>query len=291
MFQTQHPYASYHAAARCISGGPVYITDEPEKHDIDLLNQMTAPTVQDNTVILRPSVVGRTIDVYNDYNEGQILRIGSYTGWAKTGSGIIGLFNLKSTEATCIVSLLDFPGIHNDTDGQYIVRAHTSGKVIERTYCFDDNSLVSVILQDKGWEILTAYPTYSFSLKGSTKNHSTTSVGTLTNVAVLGLLGKMTGAAAVVSSDIFLVENGRLRFDIHLKALGTLGVYFSNLVDLDIGRDFMVMILGRAIPPKTVWKIGGENANVLAIDVLAAWKAMKLDSGWSNEVVVQVFVG
>jgi hypothetical protein len=53
----------------------------------------------------------------------------------------------------------------------------------------------------------------------------------------------------------------------------------------------MVTILGKPVPQKTVWKEGGESANVLAIDVLAAWKAMKLDSGWSNEAFVQVFVG
>ena len=108
---------------------------------------------------------------------------------------------------------------------------------------------------------------------------------------MLGLLGKMTGAAAVVTSDISVVENGRLRVDISLKALGTLGIYFSDLQDRSIERNFMVMILGQPVPQNTVWKQGGENANVLAIDVLAAWKSMKLDSGWSNEAFVQVFVG
>lgn len=289
MFQTDHPYASFHAAARCISGGPVYITDEPGKHDLKLLDQMTAPTVQDTTVILRPSVIGRSIDVYNNYNEGQILRVGSYTGWAKTGSGILGLFNIQSAEATCMVSLMDFPGIHGDSDGQYVVRAHTSGKVTKQMHPRDQDSLVSVVLPHKGWEILTAYPTHSFTLKGS--RVYTAAGSPLTHVAVLGLLGKMTGAAAVVNSDIFIVENGRLRFDIHLKALGTLGIYISNLKQLAIAQNFMVMILGKPIPPKTVWKEGGEEASVLAIDVLAAWKAMKLDSGWSNEAFVQVFVG
>ena len=282
MFQTSHPYASFHAAARCVSGGPVYITDEPGKHDLKLLDQMTAPTVYGTTVILRPSVIGRTIDVYQDYNEGHILRIGSYTGWAKTGSGILGLFNVSSTERSCMVSLLDFPGIHEDSQGQFVVRAHTSGKVSQRMELFSQDSLVSIVLQERGWEILTAYPTQSYTLKGSEGP---------TNVAVLGLLGKMTGAAAVVSSNIFVVENGRLRFDIHLKALGTLGIYLSDLQDRILADDFMVMILGEPIPPKTAWKEGGEDSQVLAIDVHAAWKAMKLDSGWSNEAFVQIFVG
>jgi hypothetical protein len=289
MFQTSHPYASFHGAARCVSGGPIYITDEPGKHDLALLDQMTAQTVKDITVILRPSIIGRTIDMYHDYNEGHIVRVGSYTGWAKTGSGIMALFNIHSAEASSIISLMDFPGIHEDSQGQYIVRAHTSGKISDRIQPSDRDSLVSIVLEPKGWEILTSYPTKAFTLKG---NHGCNMSGdNLTHVAVLGLLGKMTGAAAVVNSDISVVENGRLRFDISLKALGTLGIYISDLQDRSIEGNFMVMILGKPVPQKTVWKEGGETANVLAIDVLAAWKAMKLDSGWSNEAFVQVFVG
>ncbi|KAJ5175227.1 Aldolase-type TIM barrel [Penicillium canariense] len=288
MFQTSHPYASFHAAARCVSGGPVYITDEPGKHDLTVIDQMTAPTVQGNTVILRPSVIGRTIDIYHDYNEGHVLRVGSYTGWAKTGSGLLGLFNIHSAQASCMVSLTDFPGIYDDADGQYIIRAHTSGKVTGLMQPLAQDSLVSVILEEKGWEILTAYPTRPFRLRGG--GGSNPPGEAFTHVAILGLLGKMTGAAAVVSSDISMTENGRLRFDVHLKALGTLGIYISDLQDRGIADNFMVMILGQPVPQKTVWKEGGENANVLAIDVLAAWKAMKLDSGWSNEAFVQIFV-
>lgn len=289
MFQTSHPYASFHAASRCVSGGPICITDEPGKHDISIINQMTAPTVHGNTVTLRPSVVGRTLDAYHNYSEGHILRVGSYTGWAKTGSAIIGLFNVNPSEATCIVSLMDFPGIDAESNGQYIVRAHTSGKVTRRMRPLAQDSLVSVHLEQKGWEILTAYPTRAFTLRGS-RGCNARGDG-LTHVAILGLLGKMTGAAALVSSDIFLVENGRLRFDISLKALGTLGVYFSDLQDRTIARNFMVMISGRAVPRKTVWKEGGADAKVLAVDVLSAWKALGLDSGWSNELLLQIFVG
>ncbi|KAJ5170402.1 Aldolase-type TIM barrel [Penicillium coprophilum] len=289
MFQTSHAYASFHAAARCVSGGPIYITDEPGKHDLSLLGQMTAPTVKETTVILRPSVIGRTIDIYHDYNEGNVLRIGSYTGWAKTGSGIMGLFNMQSAEASIIVSLMDFSGIHEDSEGQYIVRAHSSGRISPRMRASTQKSVVSVVLEPKGWEILTAYPIRSIPLTGGRGGNP--SGDNLTHVAVLGLLGKMTGAAAMVTSDTSVLENGRLRLNISLKALGTLGIYFSDLPNKSIAENFMVMILGRPVPQSTVWKQGGENANVLAIDVLTAWRSMKLDSGWSNEAFVQVFVG
>ena len=50
--------------ARCISGGPIYITDSPGEHDIDLIHQMTAKNPRGDTIILRPSNVGKTLDVY-----------------------------------------------------------------------------------------------------------------------------------------------------------------------------------------------------------------------------------
>ncbi|KAF9888771.1 hypothetical protein FE257_008347 [Aspergillus nanangensis] len=281
MFQTSHPYASFHAAARCVSGGPIYITDEPGKHDISLINTMTAPTTNGSTVILRPSGVGRTMDIYHDYNEGHILRVGTYTGWARTGSGILGLFNVSSTRSSTLIPLLDFPGIYEDYHGRYLVRAHTSGRITEPLRPGDDNSTVAVELDPKGWEILTSYPISRMTLKENQ----------VCDVAVLGLLGKMTGVAAIVRSDIEVETNGRLRCDVALKALGTLGVYFSALKEWVIDDNFMITILGRPIPRKTVWKEGGDDATLLVVDVRAAWKQMRLDPGWSNEVIVQIFVG
>ncbi|RAL15943.1 putative raffinose synthase protein Sip1 [Aspergillus homomorphus CBS 101889] len=302
MFQTSHPYAGFHAAARCVSGGPIYITDEPGKHNLAIIDQMTAPTIHGATVILRPDVIGRTLDIYHDYNEGHVLRVGTYTGWARTGSGILGLFNISSATRTSIVHLLDFPGIHPDSEGEYIVRAHTSGKIAENLRITDTKALVSVEVKHKGWEILSAYPVHSFpthkpkcSAPAPTPSTNAPETAaepstTTTKAAVLGLLGKMTGAAALVNSDIYVEDTGRLRADINLKALGTLGLYFSNLPDWNIEDNFMVTILGKPVPPTTVWKVGGDDARVLAVDVLAAWKGMGLKPGWSNEVLVEVFV-
>lgn len=279
MFQTStnNPYASFHAAARCISGGPIYITDTPGQHNIPLIKQMTALATQGDSITLRPGLVGRTLDMYHDIKEGHVLRVGTYHGRARTGSGIIGLFNVATSAKSALFIMSDFPGIYEeDTESKYIVRSHRSGKIVNGLNSF---STVSVKLEERGWEILTAYPTRSFTL-GQKDNVET-------EVAVLGLLGKMTGVAALVNSDVFIESNGRLRVNVAIKALGVLGVYFSQLQVWDIDEHFMVLISGQAVPRKAVWK---ENGRILAIDVEEAWREMGLEAGWSNEVNVSVLL-
>ncbi|MCI18628.1 putative galactinol-sucrose galactosyltransferase 2-like, partial [Trifolium medium] len=38
-----HPAAEYHAAARAISGGPIYVSDKPGRHNFDLLKKLVLP--------------------------------------------------------------------------------------------------------------------------------------------------------------------------------------------------------------------------------------------------------
>jgi hypothetical protein len=80
MFQTVHDYSGFHAAARCVSGGPIYITDVPNQHNLDLIGQMTGTTPRGKTVIFRPSVIGKSLDQYNDYNDDALLLVGTYHG-------------------------------------------------------------------------------------------------------------------------------------------------------------------------------------------------------------------
>lgn len=51
----------------------------------------------------------------------------------------------------------------------------------------------------------------------------------------------------------------------------------------------MVMILGRAIPLSVVRK-SEVSASLLEIDIEQAWKEMELNSGWSNEVSVEIII-
>jgi hypothetical protein len=51
----------------------------------------------------------------------------------------------------------------------------------------------------------------------------------------------------------------------------------------------MITILNKVIPLHTV-SVSKSDPKVLEIDVEAAWKEMNLDSGWSNEVEVKIYL-
>jgi hypothetical protein len=138
--------------------------------------------------------------------------------------------------------------------------------------------MVGLELDARGWEILTAYPLRAFTVRDKPLS-----------VALMGLLGKMTGSAAVSGSDVYVEDNGRLRVWVSLKALGVLGLYVSDLEARKLEDDFMVMIHGKPIPVGCV-KINEVCGKVLEVDVERAWKEMGEEAGWSNEVSLEVFV-
>ncbi|TVY18474.1 putative galactinol--sucrose galactosyltransferase 6, partial [Lachnellula arida] len=272
MFQTVHDYSGFHAAARCVSGGPIYITDVPGQHDLDLIGQMTGPTVRGKTVIFRPSIVGKSLDPYNGYDDDQLLLVGTYHGAAVTGTGIIGFFNVSGRPLSELIPLSKFPGV---VEAQYyVVRAHSSGLVTRPLQVVDASALIHVSLGIRGYDILSSYPLRGFV--DEKKNETTW-------IANLGLLGKMAGAAAVVDNKITKLENEKIVIDTNLKALGVLGIYISTLPTISWKDKLMITILGKPIAVHTI-NVSEADEHVLNIDVETAWKELKLESGWSNEV-------
>jgi raffinose synthase len=55
MFHSLHPAGDYHGSARAISGGPVYVSDAPGKHNFELLRKIVLP----DGSILRACLPGR----------------------------------------------------------------------------------------------------------------------------------------------------------------------------------------------------------------------------------------
>ncbi|KIX93977.1 uncharacterized protein Z520_10314 [Fonsecaea multimorphosa CBS 102226] len=303
MFQSSHPYSGFHAAARCVSGGPIYITDTPGEHDVDLIHQMTALNPRGQTVILRPSCVGKSMGVYDKYDEKGVLKIGVYDGRSDVGSGMLGVFNIAESEVSFILPIIKFPGVNApaSTNGatqvssrKWIVRSHMSKRITSPIHPSDPiraDSLLQCTLPSRGYDVWTSLPVHTFKLPVSNLE---------VDVAVLGLLGKFTGACAIVESIFNHAEvdseSGphRLKIHVQLKALGVLGIWISDVQSQQRKvEDTMVIIQGKAVPQHVVGfkaEHGPKGSGVLEIDVASAWEEMELEPGWSNEVGVDVFL-
>ena len=201
-----------------------------------------------------------------------------FEGAAATGTGIIGFFNVSQRPLTELIPLSKFPGV---VEAQYyIVRAHSSGLIAKPLQVVDPSALIHISLGVRGYDILSAYPLRGFV--DEKKNETTW-------IANLGLLGKMAGAAAIVDNKITKLENRRIVIDTNIKALGVLGLYISTLPDISWQDSMMITILGKVVPMGTI-KISEVDQHVLEIDVERAWNEMELESGWSNEVEVKIYI-
>lgn len=203
MFQTDHPWSSFHGAARCLSGGPVYITDIPGKHDVSLIQQMTAKTTDGRSIILRPDTIGRTSEVYIAHGEARLLRVETKHQMAS----ILGFFNIGSTLLREIINIARMPGIMEGKP--YVIRHHSSGNISGPWSKPDNVPIVEVELAGRDFEILTACPVHTC---GRTK------------ISVLGLLDKMTGVAAIRSLSVSKsTDSCQAEVSVRLRALGFLG--------------------------------------------------------------------
>ena len=302
MFQTVHDYSGFHAASRCLSGGPIYITDEPGKHDKHLIRQIAARGVRDGeSIILRPSTIAKAQFMYDSYEEGHVLKIGTWDGKADVGTGMLGLFNIAKEEKSFMIPITDIPGVdvyEQDTDGvnghithdhsqplKWIIRSFQSGRMagpILPTLPLTPDQLLKGRLGIRGYHILSARPVHQISLASQNQ----------LEVAVLGLIDKMTGGVAILESQFSAVDGGkRARVTVHLKALGNLGVWVGQEVQRG---DMMVLLKGKPVPESRVKieNVDGVDAGpvMVSIDLEAAWDEMKLDPGWNNELWVEVFI-
>jgi hypothetical protein len=223
MFQTSHDYAAFHGAGRCVSGGPIYITDVPGKHDTKLIAQMTGNTPRGDTVILRPHTIGKSTSAYNSFDAPVLLKVTTYVGMAHSGISILGVFNCTPSPLTELIGLDSFPGAEK---GTYVIRSHTTGQVTKPTSADKNEALVHLEVAVRGWEILSAFPLPSFKLERNMKLQGPENI----SVANLGILGKMTGGAAIINADSYIDRSsGRLRIWTSLKVLGTYGkLYFER---------------------------------------------------------------
>uniref|UniRef100_A0A060T979 ARAD1D09526p n=1 Tax=Blastobotrys adeninivorans TaxID=409370 RepID=A0A060T979_BLAAD len=99
MFQTviegdlkdSNGYSFLHAAARCLSGGPITITDIPSCHNKSILHAISLPVSSKADTILRPSTTPLPWDIFYRFRSRKFLRIVSHC----EDSILVGLFNFS----------------------------------------------------------------------------------------------------------------------------------------------------------------------------------------------------
>ncbi|XP_073278885.1 probable galactinol--sucrose galactosyltransferase 6 isoform X2 [Primulina huaijiensis] len=133
MFHSLHPAAEYHGSARAISGGPVYVSDAPGKHNFDVLRKLVLP----DGSILRARLPGRpTKDcLFTDPSRDgasllKIWNINKYTG-------ILGVYNCQGAAWNSVERMNTFHQTNSEA-----ITGHVKGQ---------DVHLISDIALDSNW--------------------------------------------------------------------------------------------------------------------------------------------
>ncbi|KAF7877245.1 hypothetical protein EAF04_000929 [Stromatinia cepivora] len=278
-------YSSYHAAARSLSGGLVSITDTPSHHNTKLLSRLSCTPFKNDTspepstpIILRVKP-GKSTHVYTSSNDHRILKIRTST--IENGVKILGLFNpLSNGSITEIIGLEEFfspshsnspSSSHeeNEADTEYIIHTSTTNKLsppISLKVLGTTASKFLITLPSHGYEILTACRVHRIPMPNplplshnpnpdphpnSSSIHSHRSGDNdhdeekSIKIAILGILNKFVGAAAITDSSISISsslsntqeiqnpsskpqsQNALAKVKLKMKGAGTLGLYIS----------------------------------------------------------------
>ncbi|MEA1997550.1 MAG: Sip1-related alpha-galactosidase, partial [Gemmatimonadota bacterium] len=92
MFQSSHKWGAFHGSARAVSGGPVYISDKPGKHNFALLNKVALPDGR----VLRctdPALPTRDILFHNPLEEDILLKVFNFN--TRANSCVLGAWNCR----------------------------------------------------------------------------------------------------------------------------------------------------------------------------------------------------
>lgn len=212
MFQSSLPtYNTLHAAARCISGGPVFLTDIPGEHDVELINSMVSPSPANRAPrALRPSRMAMASDPYVSYHARKLLQVNN----THKHSSLLGVFNISTMALTELINMkTSFQNL--DQQKEYVIRAHTTGRITEPRGVLDgEDSFLVVSLEPSKWEIFTAIPVEAVNVKEN-----------IVKIAALGIKENMTGIAALRDIRLYKGDDeNTVTIQADVCALGVLGM-------------------------------------------------------------------
>lgn len=230
MFHSLHPAAEYHASARAISGGPIYVSDAPGKHNFDLLKKIVLP----DGSVLRARLPGRpTKDcLFSDpARDGvSLLKIWNMN----THGGVLGVYNCQGaawssterkntfhqTNSDSITGYVRGRDVHliseaaageTDWNGDCVLYSHRSGQLVVLPY----NVALPVSLKVLEHDVFAVTPV---KVLGSGYNFAPIGLIDMFNAG-----GAVEGLAYEVKNHGLVVAVVRMEF----KGCGRFGAYSS----------------------------------------------------------------
>uniref|UniRef100_A0A6N2KJL7 galactinol--sucrose galactosyltransferase n=1 Tax=Salix viminalis TaxID=40686 RepID=A0A6N2KJL7_SALVM len=172
MFHSLHPAAEYHASARAISGGPIYASDAPGKHNFELLKKLVLP----DGSTLRARLPGRPtsdclfsdpardgvslLKIWNMNKFTGVLGVYNCQGAAWNSTEKKNTFHETKTEALTgtvrgrDVHLIAEAAADPDWDGSCALYCHRTGELVTLPY----NAALPVSLKVLEHDIFTVTP-------------------------------------------------------------------------------------------------------------------------------------
>ncbi|XWS72967.1 hypothetical protein CRYUN_Cryun02cG0085300 [Craigia yunnanensis] len=172
MFHSLHPAAEYHASARAISGGPLYVSDAPGRHNYELLKKLVLP----DGSILRARLPARPtrdclftdpardgvslLKIWNMNKYTGVLGVYNCQGAAWNSAARKNTFHQTKIESLsghvkgCDVHLIMEASMDPDWTGDCAVYCHQTGELIILPY----NAAMPVSLKVLEHEIFTLTP-------------------------------------------------------------------------------------------------------------------------------------
>ncbi len=173
MFHSAHPRGAFHAAARAISGGPIYVSDKVGMHDKDLLRQL----VLSDGSVLRADFPGRlTRDCLfvDPIREAKLLKIFNLNRQA----GVVGLFNVCENAQTIQGSVAA-----QDVEGLQPNRRYAAWSFKnDRLWTTESETPTSISLASGDWELVSFVPIEQ-------------------GFAAFGLVDKLNGTGAILNRE------------------------------------------------------------------------------------------
>jgi hypothetical protein len=219
MFQSHDPHAEYHAIARAISGGPIYITDQPGKEHTEILRPLV---FSDGRLLMLdgPGQVSREILLTDVALEPVPLKVFGTISRPGLAAGMVAAFNVNKS-AQNIAGALKAEDVEGIFSGGINSRTPVAvyQRSSQRAMLLDaKQATLSFNLDNFGYDLFTLVP-----VKGG--------------VAVFGLLDKYLGPAAVISEKM----EGK-QMIVRLRESGDFGAWLAQ-------APAGVRLDGRELPP------------------------------------------